>query len=194
MKWPGGKSDAEARRAEGRPRTIVDSEGGSEVGRPEGSAGAGVGPGGVSKEARAASRDGWLDRASTSILSSRPAAGGGGRGCKVGEERVAMIHSRLVIAACTSAMGVSAPRPNLRATGWGMAGGAMEPRGEVSWQELGSGRLVPGGVMRAAGVAWCAALGLGVMCRDFSSDQLLMSQSENWSDMDTLVHGGRDTW
>jgi hypothetical protein len=40
-----------------------------------------------------------------------------------------MMRARLVIAAWTSAIGVSAPRPNLRATGRGMAGGAMGPKG-----------------------------------------------------------------
>jgi hypothetical protein len=98
-KWPGGKSDVEAMGAEVRPRMIVDAEGGLEAGRPGGSVEAGAGPGGVSKEARAALRDGWLDGASMSMTSSRPAAGEGGRGCRRGEERAAMMRSRLVIAA-----------------------------------------------------------------------------------------------
>jgi hypothetical protein len=101
------------------------------------------------------------------------------------------MHSRLVIAVCMSAMGVSAPRPNFRAIGWGTAGGAMEPMGKLVPGAEGLERLVLGVAMQATGVAWCAALGLGVARQGLSSDQLLMSQLENWSDMGALVHGGR---
>jgi hypothetical protein len=194
-KWPGGKSEAEAMGVGARPRTIVDAEGGSEAGRARGGAEAGDGAGGGLKGGQGGIKRRLAGRGIYVHTRRRASGGGGGQGVQGrGGEGSAMMQAQLVIATWTSAMGVSAPRPNLRAMGRGMAGGAMGPEGG-SAGELGEakGGLVPGEGTRAAGVAWCAALGRGASrSRDFSSDQLLMSQSENWSDMAASVHGGRD--
>jgi hypothetical protein len=83
-KWSGGKSEAEAKGVGVRPRTIVDAEGGSEASRARGSAETGAGPGGVSKEARAAVKRRLAGQGVYIHTRHRASGGGGGQGVQGG--------------------------------------------------------------------------------------------------------------